>query len=80
MSATIPETALLSDLLKSTGYDCPENLQGKTFAEATAGDTTVIEASKEVTIDVAEYTEPIVITPTEGNDGMAKVVVTLTGL
>lgn len=23
MSATIPETMLLSDLLKATGYDCP---------------------------------------------------------
>ena len=37
MSAQIPETMLLSDLLKSTGYDCPEDLQGRTFAEATAG-------------------------------------------
>ena len=37
MSATIPETMPLSDLLKSTGYDCPESLQGKTFNEATSG-------------------------------------------
>ena len=35
MSARIPDTMLLSDLLKPTGYDCPEELQGKTFAEAT---------------------------------------------
>lgn len=33
MSAQIPETMLLSDLLKSTGYDCPEKLQGMTVAE-----------------------------------------------
>ena len=38
MSAKIPETMLLSDLLKQTGYDCPERLQGKTFAEATTGE------------------------------------------
>ena len=38
MSANIPEHMLLSDLLKATGYDCPSNLQGKTFKEATAGD------------------------------------------
>lgn len=36
MSAQIPETMLLSDLLKSTGYDCPEELQGKTVAEIVA--------------------------------------------
>ena len=38
MSANIPEHMLLSDLLKATGYDCPSNLQGMTFKEATAGD------------------------------------------
>lgn len=38
MSANIPEHMLLSDLLKATGYNCPANLQGKTFKEATAGD------------------------------------------
>lgn len=37
MSAIIPSNMLLSDLLKATGYDCPEELQGKTFAEATSG-------------------------------------------
>ena len=38
MSANIPENMLLSDLLKATGYNCPSNLQGMTFKEATAGD------------------------------------------
>ena len=38
MSAKIPEHMLLSDLLKATGYNCPSNLQGMTFKEATAGD------------------------------------------
>lgn len=36
MSATIPETMLLSDLLKPTGYDCPEKLQGMTVAQIMA--------------------------------------------
>ena len=35
MSATIPENMLLSDLLKSTGYDCPASLKDKTFDEST---------------------------------------------
>ena len=37
MSAQIPETKTLKDLLKPTGFDCPEELQDKTFAEATCG-------------------------------------------
>lgn len=37
MSATIPSNRQLNDLLKSTGFDCPENLKGKTFSEATSG-------------------------------------------
>ena len=39
MSATIPSNKQLDDLLKSTGFDCPENLKGKSFAEATSGAT-----------------------------------------
>jgi hypothetical protein len=41
-----------------------------------AGDVK-IEAKKEVTIKVSEYTEPIEITPSSGKDGIAKVIVTL---
>ena len=37
MSATIPDTMLLEEITKATGYDCPEDLQGVTFKEATAG-------------------------------------------
>ncbi len=44
MSATIPNSMLLSDLLKATGYDCPESLQGKTFQQATAGTVTGLVA------------------------------------
>lgn len=36
MSAKIPNTMLLSDLLKATGYDCPDELAGKTVAEIVA--------------------------------------------
>ena len=37
MRARIPDNMLLSDLLKATGYDCPQRLQGKTFNESIAG-------------------------------------------
>lgn len=77
MSAQIPETMLLSDLLKPTGYDCPEDLQGKTFAEATSGGDAKISTNTAKTIDVSAYTEPVVIEPAEGYDATKKVTVTL---
>lgn len=55
MSARIPDTMLLIDLLKATGYDCPTELQGKTFAEATVGDSET--QAKEVTIITNTSTE-----------------------
>lgn len=71
MSAQIPETMLLSDLLKPTGYVCPKRLQGKTFTEATTnGGNISIEANKEVSILANGMIE---ITPTDGKDGMKKV-------
>lgn len=77
MSAQIPETMLLSDLLKPTGYDCPADLQGKTFAEATSGGDTKISTNTDKTIDVSAYTEPVVVEPAEGYDATKKLTVTL---
>lgn len=73
MSARIPDTALLSDLLKPTGYDCPERLQGKTFDESTTGEGNIsIEANKEITIS---ENGTVVVNPSEGKDVMEKVTV-----
>ena len=73
MSARIPDTALLSDLLKPAGYDCPERLQGKTFEESTTGGGNIsLEANKEVTISENGTT---VINPSVGKDAMEKVTV-----
>lgn len=36
MSANIPETKLVSELLKPTGFNCPEQWQGKTVGEILA--------------------------------------------
>ena len=78
MSAQIPETMLLSDLLKATGYDCPEELQGRTFAEATAGGD--VQTNKASTIDVSAYTEPVVIKPDTDYESMKKNTVTLSNI
>ena len=75
MSARIPDNMLLSDLLKATGYDCPQRLQGKTFDESTTGEGNIsIEANKEVTISENGTT---VINPSESKDAMEKVTVTV---
>ena len=78
MSATIPNGMLLSDLLKATGYDCPETLQGKTFKQATAGAGIDLEANKAVSVNVSEYAQAIEITPSDTYEAMEKVTLTLT--
>ena len=70
MSARIPDNMLLSDLLKAIGYDCPTELQGKTFAEATVGDSEV--QTKEITIITNTNTE---VKPDKGKL-LSKVTVT----
>lgn len=75
MRATIPETMLLSDLLKPTGYDCPQDLQGKTFDQTTSGGgDVVLENNKEVSITANGTTT---ITPSSGKDAMKKVTATV---
>ena len=80
MSATIPNGMLLSDLLKATGYDCPENLQGKTFKQATAGAGIDLETNKAVTVNAGEYAQAIEIEPSDTYEAMEKVTLTLTGI
>lgn len=74
MSANIPESMRLNDLLKATGYNCPEELQNKTFDEATSGGSASLEDNKEVTITGNGTT---IITPSAGKDGMKKVTATV---
>lgn len=56
----------------STGYD------GIADIEVTVD--VPLEANKTETIDMEDYTDPIEITPTIGNDGMEKATITLTNL
>ena len=37
MSATISDKVMMKEVLKPTGFDCPEGMLGKTFSEATGG-------------------------------------------
>lgn len=81
MSAQIPDTMLLKDLLKATGYDCPDALKAKTFKEATAGDVpSDLEDNHAVSVNASTYTQPIEATPAEGKEGMKKCTITLTNI
>lgn len=80
MSARIPDSMLLSDLLKATGYDCPSTLKGKTFKQATAGAGIDLEANHTSSVNVSEYTQPVEITPSDTYEAMEKVTLTLTGI
>ena len=37
MSATISDKVMMKEVLKATGYDCPDGMENKTFEEATTG-------------------------------------------
>lgn len=37
MSAVISNDVQMKEILKATGFDCPDGMEGKTFAEATSG-------------------------------------------
>lgn len=80
MSAQIPSTMRMKDLLKPSGYDCPEELLDKTFEEATSSGDTKISTNTAATVDVSQYTEPVEITPAEGYDATKKVTLTLTNI
>ena len=80
MSANIPNGMLMSDLLKATGYNCPETLKGKTFKQATAGAGIDIETNKTATVDASTYTQAIEIKPSDTYEAMEKVTLTLTGI
>lgn len=80
MSAKIPDTMLMSDLLKATGYDCPSTLAGKTFKQSTSGAGIDIETNKAVTLDVSQYTQPVEIEPSDTYEAMEKVTLSLSGI
>lgn len=81
MSAQIPDTMLLKDLLKATGYDCPDALKAKTFKEATAGNVPAdLEDNHAVSVNASTYTQPVEVTPASGKEGMKKCTITLTNI
>ena len=60
--------------------DCDHDVKSIAITEGDVPSEKVIETNKAVSVDVSTYTEPIVIEPSEGKDGMAKVTLTLTNI
>lgn len=71
---------VVTDITKNTDDEITAISINGTSQEIAGGGSSDIEENKEATIDVAAYTVPVEIEPTEGKDGMAKCTVTLTNI
>ena len=60
--------------------DCDVDVKEIEIKAGEVPETATLEDNKAVTVDVSTYTEPIVIEPSEGNDGMKKVTITLSNI
>lgn len=70
MGATLQNSVPMKEILKPTGYDIPASVANKTWGQATSGGGAVVEDNKNVSITANGTVE---ITPSSGNDAMAKV-------
>ena len=82
MSAIISDVVQMKEILKATGFDCPEELQDKSFAEATSGGggsgsggATITKKLNAKEIRTSVESEQA-ITPPEGYDGFSKITFT----
>lgn len=71
---------VVTDITKNADDEITAISINGTSQEIAGGGSSDIEENKEATIDVAAYTVPVEIEPTEGKDGMAKCTVTLTNI
>lgn len=75
MGAILTDKVPVLELLKPTGYNCPEELLDKTWGDVTkSGGGASIEENKAVSITSNGSS---VISPTAGKDAMAKVTLTV---
>lgn len=65
---------LMKDVLKPSGWKCPEALLNKTFAQAVSGSSSDVEDNKTATITANGTVE---ITPSSGKTSMKKVTATV---
>ena len=81
MSATISDKVMMKEVLKATGFDCPQGMENKTFKQATSGGgssgggATITKKLKAK--EIRTYVENRqAITPPEGYDGFSEITFT----
>ena len=79
MSAIISDVVQMKEILKATGFDCPQGMENKTFAEATSGGggsggggATITKKLNAKEIRTSVESEQA-ITPPEGYDGFSEI-------
>lgn len=78
MSATISDTVQMKEILKATGYDCPESMLDKSFEQATSGGGDRVPQKLNITANGNYYTpEGVYYEPINVNVPLAAVGVTM---
>ena len=74
MSATISGKTMMKEVLKATGFDCPQGMENKTFTQATSGSggATIAKNLTAKTIR-ASVEGGQAVTPPEGYDGFSEI-------
>ena len=78
MSATISDKVMMKEVLKATGFDCPQGMENKTFRQATSGGgssgggATITKKLNAKEIRTSAESEQA-ITPPEGYDGFSEI-------
>ena len=81
MSATISDKVMMKEVLKVTGFDCPQGMENKTFKQATSGGgssgggATITKKLNAKEIRTSVESEQA-ITPPEGYDGFSEITFT----
>lgn len=74
MSAIISDKVMMKEILKATGYDCPQGMENLTFEQATSGGGGANTAKE---LDAQEIRASVesrqAITPPEGYDGFSEI-------
>ena len=74
MSAIISDKTMMKEILKATGFDCPQGMENLTFEQATSGgggaNTTEELNAQEIRASVESRQA---ITPPEGYDGFSEI-------
>ena len=81
MSAVISDKVMMKEVLKATGFDCPQGMENKTFGQATSGGgssgggATITKKLNAKEIRTSVESEQA-ITPPEGYNGFSKITFT----